>query len=49
MGDSSDSEEFYDAEEFTPIKGSKYVNHFLNLFTLHLLHLQCIANVLNTS
>ncbi|XP_045535488.1 WD repeat-containing protein 44 isoform X1 [Papilio machaon] len=23
MGDSSDSEEFYDAEEFTPIKGSK--------------------------
>ncbi|XP_072949797.1 WD repeat-containing protein 44 [Epargyreus clarus] len=23
MGDSSDSEEFYDAEEFTPVKGSK--------------------------
>lgn len=28
MADSSDSEEFYDAEELTPIKGSKYVNHF---------------------
>lgn len=26
MGDSTDSEEFFDAEEFTPIKGSKWVN-----------------------
>lgn len=25
MGDSSDSEEFYDAEEFTPVRGSKWV------------------------
>lgn len=31
MGDSSDSEEFFDAEEFTPVKGSKWVGVFITV------------------
>lgn len=43
MGDSSDSEEFYDAEEFTPIKGSKYVVNFHNFTVLPVLNRLLIA------
>lgn len=32
VADSSDSEEFYDAEEFTPVKGSKWVHILFTLF-----------------
>lgn len=45
MAESSDSEEFYDAEEFTPIKGSKYVNNFYIVF----LNLQIIPIPFNVN